>query len=60
MYVIYERIDDDQERTQIDMILCFDNEDFANKHVPKLAISNETGGKKAGREIGRQFQTNLA
>ena len=36
------------------------NEDFANKHVPKLAISNETGGKKAGREIGRQFQTNLA
>ena len=36
------------------------NEDFTNKHVPTLALSNESGGKKAGREIGRQFQMNAA
>jgi len=36
------------------------NEDFTNKHVPSLAKSNEAGGKKAGREIGRQFQMNMA
>ena len=36
------------------------NEDFTKKHVPALALSNESGGKKAGREIGRQFQMNAA
>ena len=34
------------------------NEDFTKKHVPALALSNESGGKKAGREISRQFQMN--
>lgn len=45
MYVIYERIDDDQERTQIDMILCFDNEDFANKWAEKLRKNGHFKGE---------------
>jgi hypothetical protein len=33
-------------------------ENFDKHYIPAIVASNQEGGKKAGREIGRQFQMN--
>jgi len=48
MYIVYERIDDDshwQEPTQINMIMCFHNEDDADNLAKKLEKGNAFKGE---------------